>query len=220
LRRYSSAVARTDVLRRERISLSTKTVAAFNDVISQLKRSRGEVAALYEKGVVSVEQPAERPGKPGAVEEARKAAPGDPPDGRDATKGDGREAPKGSVNELLAGSACTGSEFRKAVTAGDRDTLDGLRGRIVAWRAMLTEAAKELEDRTVVGVTSQGASLPAEFPADTAVGGLLPGASLVIVGELREAKGAWTIHVMAWGRKRMLDAGEPMVRCRWPQPIE
>ena len=217
---HNSTVDRSNALGRERSSLSSRTVAAFNDLISQLDRSRAEVAALYRKGVVSVKQPAERPGKPGAAGVARKAASGDPPEGRDATKGDAGEAPAGAVNALLAASACTGREFRKAVAAGDRDMLDGLRGRLVAWRTMLMEPAKEFEDRAVVGVMAGGGSLPADFPPDTAAGALLPGASLVIVGELREAKGAWTFHVTAWGQKRLLDAGEPMVRCRWPQPIE
>lgn len=211
---HNSTVARSNALGRDCNSLSSKTVAAFNDMTSQLKSSRAEVAALYRKGVVSVKQPAERPGK------ARGAASGGPPDGRDVAKGDAGQAPAGSVSALLAKSACTGREFRKAVAAGDRDTLDGLRGRLVVWRTMLMEPAKEFEDRTVVGVTAGGGSLPAEFPRDTAAGGLLPGASLVIAGELREAKGAWTFHVTAWGQKRLLEAGEPMVRCRWPQPIE
>ncbi len=208
---HNSTVGRSNSLLRERNSLGTKTTAAFNDMVSQLNRSRVEVAALYKKGVVSVKQPAGQ---------ARKAASGVAPDVRDAAKGDAGVAPAGSVSALLAGSACTGREFRKAVADDDRDTLDGLRGRRVAWRAMLVVPAKEFEDRTVVGVMAGGASLPAEFPADTAAGALLPGASLVIVGELREAKGAWTFHVTSWGLKRLLDAGEPMVQCRWPQPIE
>lgn len=208
--RYNSAVRRSNSLLRDRNSLSSKTTQAFNDMTSQLKRSRGEVAALYEKGVVSVKQP----DRPVATAKAREAESGD------AIKSDAGGAPAGSVSALLAGSACTGREFSKAVAAGDRDTLNGLRGRRVAWRAMLVEPAKEFENRTVVGVSSGGASLPAEFPADTAAGALLPGASLVIVGELREAEGAWTFHVTAWGQKRMLDAGEPMIRCRWPQPVD
>jgi hypothetical protein len=212
--RYNSAIKRSNSLLRECNSLSSKTTQAFNDMTAQLKRSRGEVAALYEQGVVTVKQAARQSGRAG------KAVPGDPPEGRDATKGDGREAHVGSVEALLAASACTAREFRKAVADGDRDTLDALRGSPVAWRAMLVEPAKEFEDRTVVGVMAGGASLPAEFPADTAAGALLPGASLVIVGELREAKGAWTFHVTTWGQKRLLDAGEPMVRCRWPQPVE
>ena len=174
-------------------------MTAFNDLILQLNRSRVEVAALYKKGVVTVKQAAQQPGG------ARKAASADPPEGRDATKGDAGVAPVGSVS---------------ALPDDDRDTLDGVRGRRVAWRAMLVEAAKEFDDRTVVGVMAGGASMPAEFPADTAAGALLPGASLVIVGELREAKGAWTFHVTTWGQKRLLDAGDPMVQCRWPQPIE
>jgi len=214
--RYNSALKRSNSLLRERNALNTKTAQAFNDMVSQLNRSRVEVAALYNKGVVSVKHP----GKPGAAGKAREVPSADPPEGRDATKGDAGVAPAGSVSGLLAASACTGREFRKAVADGDRDTLDGLRGRRVAWRAMLVEPAKEFEDRTVVGVMAGGASMPAEFPADTAAGALLPGASLVIVGELREAKGAWTFHVTTWGQKRLLDAGEPMVRCRWPQPIE
>ena len=180
-------------------------IKTYNELIKALPAMREPVSRLYESGALSAKEPP----KPAA-----KSARG----GSKATDVD--SALGGTLNDLLARSACTDREFRKAVATGDRAFLEGLAGRLVIWRGMLVERAEEAEGRMVAKVMAGGASYAAEFPPESDVAALLPGASLVIAGELREAKGAWTFHVTAWGLKKSIDSGEAMTRCEWPEPVE
>lgn len=175
----------------------------YGELSKALPAMRKPVSLLYESGAV-------RPGEP--PKPAAKGGRGSPGASNVGS------ALGGTLDDLLARSACTDREFRKAAADGDRAFLEGLTGRLVIWRVMLVERAQQAEGRAVAKVMAGGASYAAEFPPDSEAAALLPGASVVMAGELREAKGAWTLHVTAWGLKKSIDSGEPMTRCEWPKP--
>lgn len=126
----------------------------------------------------------------------------------------------GSVSELTARSSCAVREFSKAVEEGDREFLGRLAGKLLIWRAMLLEPMKAAEGSTTARLMSGGKTIAAEFPPDTSAAGLMPGASVLIAAEAREVEDAWIVRVLAWGLCREIDGGEPMTRCKWPEPEE
>lgn len=179
-----------------------KYLDIYNDLIEALPAIRKEVSSLYESGAM---KPA------GAADAAATGASGAPK----AT--DVGTVLAGSLDQLLARSACTHPEFRKAVAGKDGKFLEALRGKLVIWRAMLVESAKEKKDMWVARVMVGGSSYAAELPPDSEAAGLLPGATLMIAGELRKTEGGWTFHVTAWGPRADVVAGEPMTLCKWPE---
>jgi len=193
-----------------------KYLETYNELVKALPAIREEVSSLYESGAMKAAADAAATGASGAPK---------------AT--DVGSVLAGSYDQLLARSACTHPEFRKAVAGKDAKFLDALRGKLVVWRAMLVESAKEKKDMCVTRVMVGGISYAAELPPDSEAAALLPGASLMIAGELRKAEGqaplkdrpalpgvaegGWTFRVTAWGPRADVVAGEPMTLCKWPE---
>ncbi len=208
-------VATVNSINKRLTAAANRTINAGYALDVALHKMQKPVAELYKTGAVRL-APAAAPTKADAPRDA--ALPDEDSSPIDAADVD--QVLSGSVNELLAGSACTSRAFRDAVIVGDDAFMKRIEGKLLIWRVMLVEAATPADGRSLAGVMAEGGSYAAEFPLDSDAEILMPGVSLVIAGEARRSDDGWTFRVLAWGVKRDLDAGQPMTRCEWPKAVE
>ncbi len=172
-------------------------------VVSTLTSIRSSVRRIYETVIekpVEIEFLVEVPA--GRSKEA----------GKRAGRGGGS-----SRSALLEGSACTAKDFRRAVVHKERAFIEGLKGRMVLWRVLPTEAVKESGGRLTSRAMVGGSQTTFEFPPGRTPDGFRAGASILVAGQVREVRGEWTVRVIGWGPWGKVEAGGAMNLCTWPE---